>query len=180
MAWKDTIEQAFREIAIGLLTLTDYQIIPADDDGTRPPKPYLTIDAVTIDIPQGLDEIMGDESAGGLPSTYQRGQRAALVSVGAFGDDAGDWLVDLCAMLRQPSAIALMDTHKLTVMPVGGIRSITIPVGDRMERRMVQDFDCLYSITSDEETAVGPLQTVGIHVEDEAGTYSQDITVTMP
>lgn len=36
--------------------LTDDQVIPADDDGPRPPIPYLTVKLTTLDLPVGVDE----------------------------------------------------------------------------------------------------------------------------
>lgn len=36
--------------------LTDSQVIPADDDGPRPPLPYLTVKLTTIDVSVGVDE----------------------------------------------------------------------------------------------------------------------------
>ena len=64
--------------------LTNAQVIRADQDAPRPPKPYVAVKVTVGDIPVGVDEEI-DSLDAGTPTRTLRGERRGTLSIQGFG-----------------------------------------------------------------------------------------------
>jgi hypothetical protein len=151
--------------------LTDQQIIFArqttDPPGERPAKPYLTVDLLLYDTPQGEDDEV-PSVVGTDPSRIVRGLRAAQLSVQGFGLDTRDWLETAATRLRHDSIKVLHQTLGITVDTDGGVTDLSALLDTGFEDRFVREFAMLYMLESAEETM------------SEAATVETTATFTSP
>jgi hypothetical protein len=110
----------------------------ADQDGPRPPLPYLLVRVVVWDLPVGEDEDLVDDSD---PPTWRaRGQRTSTVSINAFGGSAAGWLERANLMLRAPSILAQLDAAGLALRPQGGLNNLSALRDSGTEARFQRDY----------------------------------------
>jgi hypothetical protein len=149
MSVEETILQAFRSWLKDAQSLTDAQVIPEDDDGPRPPKPYLTVSVLTLDNMVNMDdEELGSLDGSSDPQVKTRGQRNATVSVQGFGADTADWLADARLAIRLPAAQAIFDAANLSVAPMGGTSTDNPRIDTILEDRYLMEFDVYYGLES--------------------------------
>lgn len=93
-ATRETVLQAARDLCQALATgtaLTDSQVIPADDDGTRPALPYLTCKVTTI-VQQGTTERRDKWATGTSLARHHHGGFLASVSIQGYGAGSDEWM----------------------------------------------------------------------------------------
>lgn len=166
MAVREDILQGIRTWLKTSESLTDVQVVPADDDGPRPSLPYLTVKVLTADAEFGRDEDIRGLDGDSLPTLYVRGERRATVSVQAFGTAAEAWLSNALLKRRLPSIQAALIGVGLTVEPMGPIRDISRLLDTSIEPRFVLDLEVTYVLASDTVS-----ETEALTVE---GTYTFD------
>lgn len=158
---KAAIEAAVRAwlIAAGVaggVPNPDRAVVLADQDGPRPPLPYLVVRVVVYDIPVHEDEDLVDDAD---PPTWRaRGLRTSTVSVNAFGGSAAAWLERANLMLRAPSIRAQLDAAGFALRPNGGINNLSALRDSGTETRFQRDFAVDYtregSVPDDTEALV--------------------------
>ena len=116
----------------------DRAVIFADQDGTRPPMPYLTVKLLSPSSLIGEDEEWVDDAD--PPQHHVRGNRFATVSVQAFGATAYDWLDLAVLRLRAPSVRALNVAAGIAVQPITPVTDLSRLRDQATERRWNQDF----------------------------------------
>lgn len=175
MAVREDILQGIRTWLKASESLTNAQIIPSDDDGPRPPLPYLTVKVLTADAEIGHDEDIRALDGGGLPTIKARGERRATVSVQAYGTAAEAWLSTALLKRRLPSIQEILIGAGLTIEPLGPIRDISRLVDTSFEARFSLDLEVTYQLESDAVSETEALSVVGNYTFD--GEPS-DLTVT--
>ena len=124
------------------------QVIPADDSGTRPDLPYLTIQIITSDVPDAWSEqtFSIDEDTGDLNEQII-GYRTGSVQVDGYGRGAIDHLTTARLKLRSTQVRDITRAHNLGVRKEGGIQDVSQLVDDEIEKRFTCDFAISYGIT---------------------------------
>lgn len=166
MAVREDILQGIRTWLKTSESLTDAQVIPADDDGPRPALPYLTVKVLTADAEIGRDEDVRSTDGSGDPTLVVRGERRATVSVQAFGTTAEGWLSTALLKRRLPSIQEVLLGVGLTIEPMGPIRDLSRLVDTAIEPRFGVDLEVTYLLTSDTVAETEALSVVGTYTFD--------------
>ena len=124
------------------------QIVPADDSGTRPDLPYITVQIVSSDIPAGWDERVWsvNDITGDLDQNII-GRRRGSVQIDGYGRGAYDQLSQAGLSLRLTPIRRLLRNRKLSVRKEGGIQDVSQLVDDEIEKRFTRDFAISYAVT---------------------------------
>jgi hypothetical protein len=179
MSIRGDILQAVRGWLKAASSLTDAQVIPADDIGPRPALPYLTVKVVVADLPVGEDEtryaLNGDDD----PTVTVHGTRRGTVSVQGYGAAAEEWLVTARLALRLPTIQATLNTAGLTVVPIGAPRDVAVVLDTSFEARVVWDLEVLYDVSSAaEEEIAAAIATVTSVLSPGALTTTSTLDLT--
>lgn len=153
----------------------DRAVIVADQNGTRPPLPYLAVRVIAFDIPVGEDESLVDD--GDPPMWRGRGQRTSTVSVHAYGDGAEAWIERATFLLGAPSVRTLLTSAGLNVQPTGALQNLSRVRDERVEVRFHRDFTAAYvreSAVEDQEVLV---ELAVVEHEDTLGDLVQTHTI---
>ncbi len=126
--------------AAGGIPAPDSSVIFADENGPRPPLPYLVLDIQVFDERIGTDS----QRSNALGQVEVRGLRRGSVSVLAYGEGSVPWLERATTLLTSPAARAILDTAGLEVKSAGGLVDLTQVVDIEEEGRHQRDFDLLY------------------------------------
>lgn len=156
--------------ALGGIPNPDRAVIRADQDGTRPPMPYLTVRTLVSDIVVGVDDRWVDDS--NPPKHFVRGQRVATVSVQAYGAGAYAWLQRAVDHLSMPSILALNQNAGIAVWPEGGPQNLSGLRDSHTEVRFARDFRVQYEVVTTDADA-----EEGVELQQVVTTYewsSQD------
>lgn len=148
MTTRETILQTVRAWFKTALSLTDAQIIPADDKGPRPPLPYLTVKVTTADIAVGFDEQVRElNPATDVPTVRGRGHRSGTVSVQGYGSITSGWLEVATLRLQRDTIQRLLCDAGITVIPPGGgVSDLSALVDTEIEPRYLREFEIGYSV----------------------------------
>lgn len=153
-------------------------VIFADQDGPRPPLPYVTLRIETFDLPVGEDEDRVDDSD---PPTWRgRGNRRGSISVNAFGAGAADWLERAHLFLRAPSVKAQLTAAGIGVRPLGAPNNLSRLLDDKSQTRFQRDFaiDYVAEVSEAEAEGVVELEQV-VHTDTfEGGATDLELTLT--
>lgn len=158
MTVRETILQQVRSFAKQILTLTDAQIIVGNEQGSRPPLPYIAVFINSIDIPEGQDQELRYIDEDDNPAVQIRGSRRATVNIQAFGADAEEWLTALCLSLQSPVTRAILDELDLSIVRLGSIIDLSSLLDTSIQKRFSQDFEVYYYVNSESESLVAPEQ----------------------
>lgn len=150
---RDDLVQAVREWfkRADVCSLTDKQIIPANAKGTRPDRPYLTVNVLTLGNRVGAgDETLHrvNDTDPDFPEIRARGERTATVSIQGFGDEAGDWMEGAVLSLIIEKIRDSIKTAGFTFRPLGGqgVQSLADKFGSGFEQRYSLDIEAAYKI----------------------------------
>lgn len=165
--------------APGGIPNADRAAIIADQDGTRPPLPYLTVRALTHAQQIGEDEQLVDDE-----THHVRGQRWSSVSVNTFGETALGWLERALLLLSSPPILALNQAAGIAVRPLSGLNNLSGLRDSHTEARFQVDLRVDYERRTDEtESAPGvPLEVVEHEDEwqsEQHGDRTETVTVTV-
>lgn len=177
MAVREDILQGVRSWLMLAATLTDDQVIVANDGGPRPELPYLTVLVLVADIQVGEDEVIRGLS-GATPTVKVRGTRRATVSVQAFGAAAEEWLVLARLGLRLPTVQADLLSSGLSIEPQGAPRDISRVLDTGIESRFTWDLDVLYGVESDTETETAAGTVAMTTIFEDVSPDPDPLTVT--
>lgn len=170
--------------ALGGIASPDAKVIVADQDGTRPPLPYLLVRTLTHDVPVGQDETIVDDAT--PPQVYVRGQRYATVGVQAFGEEALGWLQRAMRHLSSPSIVARNRTAGVAIRAQGGITNLSRLRDSHTEARFSQDFRVDFEVLTAEADAEGAVeleQVVNTHEytsQDGSPARAEVVTIHLP
>lgn len=167
---RENILQAVREWFKSAIALTDAQIIPADDKGTRPPLPYLTVKVITADIPLGTDELIREvNGVTDVPTVRSRGLRFATVSINGFGADTAGMIEVATLRLGYDSILRQLADAGLAVINRGaGVTDLSVLIDTEIEPRFQRDFEISYSVldTDAEDLVEATEARVDLTLED--------------
>lgn len=177
MSVREDLLQAARGAIKAALTLTDAQVIPADDKGPRPPLPYLTVKITTAGGSSGYhpEDIPGCDGVTGDPTTKGRASYVATASVQGFGATAAGWLDELPLRLRRPAVLDTLAT--VAVRPLGGVVDVSALLDTEIEHRYALDLEVAYAVEDDPVSLTEAL-TVETEYTGESDTPG-DLTVTI-
>jgi len=187
MSTQEDIIQALRTFAkafaISGTPLTNSQVIPSDDKGSRPDPPYLTVNVLTHGIRIGQDTVFTDLDGSLDPQWKQSGQRSGTVSMQGFGAGTDDWLERLGMSYRLPAAVAIMDAAEFDLhpFPAGVIDQSTL-LETAIEGRYLMEWELTYELTTDEadaETGVELEHVVITTIQDEGDPSELSQTTTI-
>jgi hypothetical protein len=170
--------------AAGGVPSADSAVVIADQDGTRPPLPYLLVRVLVPEVQVGEDETLVDDAD--PPQIRVRGQRYATVGVQAFGEEALSWLRRATRKLASPSIVTLNQAAGVAIRPQGGPTNLSGLRDSHTEVRFSQDFRVDFEVLSTEDEAESgvPLeQVVDTHEwtsQDGSPDRTEVVTIVLP
>jgi len=182
-AWR--IVQAIRAVFKSGLALSNAQIIMADDDGPRPPLPYLDVRPESVDIGRltASDSVQWTCPDPDTVAQTVHGLRTALVSVRGYGDQAPRWLSAGSAVWQVDDILAALVSDGIHVVDVSPTRNISIVLDTQTERRWEQTWEVMYVATSDPVEAPA-LESVCLDLElsstTTAPSFNMDVSDQLP
>lgn len=177
-ATHESLLQAARAWVLLATSLPTGQVIPTDDEGTRPPLPYITVALSMFDLEQGHDEQVLSVEAGKLKEAI-RGDRRATLTLNAYGKRGADLLALCHVSLRQRVVQDHLDKARITLTPVGQTQDISHLVDTAIEKRFVKDFYLDYAFISVAQ-AVPYLETFELEAEaDDNVEFTNSFTVNL-
>lgn len=160
--------------AAGGIPNPDAAVIFANENGPRPPLPYVVIDVEVFDERIGYDEVQIGSTALVAP----KGQRAGVISMESFGHGGERWLERAVYLLNTAESLGLLTA--LWLEPEGGLVNLSTAVDTDVETRYRRDFAFTYERHAD---AGDPSQGVElgqvVHTDDFDGRIITN-TVDLP
>ena len=161
MTARDDILQAVRDWAKAAVAggLTDDQVIPADDVGTKPPAPFLQVRVSVADgdVNATDDTRFADDLAGGV-EWRMKGVREAIVDIEAFDQPqtstAAGWLTDMKAFRQHPAVQAVLDAAGLSVTNIGQALNVSALLDSSIEVRTLRTVTVRYALTDSRDAGV--------------------------
>ena len=168
--------------------LTNDQVIPADDKGTRPALPYMTVKLTTLHQRMGEDErgveVVDAGEPGERVDLTVTGARRAVLQLRGFGDAAGDWLAAAELALGDPQVVMSLANAGIGARSLGGIIDVAQLLDTKIEARWSQDYEITYMLRSRREApAVEQLGIEGALYRaepDDAAALTLDTTIEEP
>lgn len=174
MSVVEDILQGIRGWFVDVYGLTTEQIIPADDKGTRPPLPYLTVKVIVPGSQVGTHErIPGIDGGTGAPTEKIRVERRATVSLQGYGAGAYDWLDTALVELPLPSTQEALDGAGLSVQTLTDITDISRFIDTSTEPRYGVDLAVDYRVESEPVTLIEAAK-VGVDFDFDHGEGDPD------
>lgn len=166
--------------------LTNDQVIPADDKGTRPDLPYMTIKLTTLHQRVGEDEqgveVVDEGEPGERVELTVTGARRAVLQVRGFGEEPGDWLAAAELALSDPQVLMGLAALNVGVRSLGGLIDLAQLIDTKIEARWSQDFEITYQLRNRREAlVVAELGVEGLLYEqapDETGALPLTFTIS--
>lgn len=164
MTIRGDILQAVRGWLKNAASLTDNQVIPADDTGTKRVASFLLVKVTTADIQVGEDETRYGLDDDDVPTVTVHGTRRGTVSIQGFGATSEEWLATARLALRLPTVQAVLNAAGLTIVPMGAPRDISAMLDTGIAARFAWDLEVLYGVSSaaeqETEAAIATLTSV--------------------
>lgn len=148
------------------------QVIPADDPGTRPPLPYITIRLLTQGVPAGTAETRRQGTSENVFAPY-----TGSLQLDAYGPGSASFL-SLCDMSLALSKIQeIIRKGDLAIHGTGSINDLSALVDDKIESRHQKDFYIAYSVElSEPDTdAITPLEKVEADFDFSGHEFTVDV-----
>lgn len=144
----DQILIAVRDWILAATDLPGDRVVPADDSGTRPNLPYITIRILTSDNPTAWAEKTWsyDEDEDRLDQNII-GRRRGSIQLDGYGRGAYQYLADAALKLEATPVRRVLRGHGLTVHKGGVINDISQLVDDEIEKRYQRDHTITYAVT---------------------------------
>ena len=145
-ALDDQILIAVRGWLLQATGLDGSSVRPADDSGTRPDLPYITIQTVLQGVEDGRPEKL--PGLNGLDEIVEnvRAELTGTVQLDAYGR-GGDQLLTIATMRLQTTAIQqYLAGQMITLEPTGGINDLSILVDNEIEKRFSRDLTLHYTL----------------------------------
>lgn len=125
--------------------ITNGTVIFDYEDGTKPEKPFVTMNLIGPMKPSFTDSVRGKDT--GDLDFEQSGQRAFTVSLNVYDDkDAITWATKLQASLDNPVEIGILSEADIGVGDVGDINDLTEILETKHERRAQFDFTIFVAV----------------------------------
>lgn len=166
--------------------LTNDQVIPADDKGTRPDLPYMTIKLTALHQRVGEDEqgieVVDEGEPGERVELTVTGARRAVLQVRGFGEEPGDWLAAAELALSDPQVLMGLAALNVGVRSLGGLIDLAALIDTKIEARWSQDFELTYQLRSRREAlVVAELGVEGLFYEQTPDDPTAlPLTITIP
>lgn len=145
-ALDDQITIAVRGWLLEATGLDGSRIRPADDSGTRPDLPYITIQIILQGVEENEPEKIASLNADDEIVENISAQYSGTVQLDAYGR-GGDELLTMAAMsLRLTKIRQYLAEQMISLQPEGGINDISILVDDDIEKRYTRDLAVHYSL----------------------------------
>lgn len=158
MGYAETILQAARAWHIAATGLDVGKVIPADDKGTRPALPYLTI---RVGVIAGVGSDERREHASGRRIIAQKRATVTVQAFGKFGDGIEELLEAPSLALADLAIIAANDAAGLTIERIGPILDVPALLDTAIECRKSRDYAVTFKLAG---TAVSPVALVNVGV----------------
>lgn len=152
----------------------DRAVIFANENGPRPPLPYVVINVESYDERVGYDE----EQVGATGLRAPRGQRSGIVSLTGYGAESEDWMERAIFLINTPETTAA--SPDVTVEPIGGSFNQTALLDQDQQQVYRRELAVTYVRIPDTDDRVQgtELDTV-VHTDDLGGRVVTN-TVTLP
>ena len=173
---KETVMQAMRtylKAHSATSALTDSQVIPIDDKGTRPPLPYLVVQ-VGNNRRVGTDESW-DTTVLTVPYKTAKTQRSLIVTVHGYGLGSEDWIEESAIGYNLPTQQKTLRDLDLTAAPNGDIVDLSTSLDTAIEYHFVQDWTVNLAWTS---TPQAQVEALTFDIETTAGDLVIDTSIT--
>ena len=121
------------------------RVRPADDGGTRPDLPYITMRILIQQVPDGEPELIFGLDDGDVTEQV-RAPYTGTLQLDAYGR-GGDSLLSLCTLALHTTAVRrALDDGSLTLYAMGGVNDLSALVDDEIEKRFQRDFYMAYAV----------------------------------
>lgn len=163
--------------------LTDGQVIPVDDQGGRPPVPYLTV-AAFADAPVAQAEQFDDLDDDGDPRRTTSRSERVTISIQSYGPTAGEWVRTADLGLYRADVQAALLAAGVTVIPGGAGRPLTLDLGAGREVRQAFDFEARYTLTETNAESLTAAEVVALetdlrHRSGDADTLTTTTSISL-
>lgn len=171
----DQILTAVRTWLNAVTGLDKVQIIPADDKGTRPALPYLSMRVMASDIHDGFDEPRPSiNGTSGDIDERPIGRRRGTLEINGYGRGAKELIEVAGLSLAETRTQQLLSSEKIYIRPNGGINDISSLVDNEIEKRYARDFDLHYAIERESpvEDSAKALDVFDVELELDTFTFT--------
>lgn len=169
---RSTYETAIRAWLVAVTGLAQAKVIPADDHGARPAKPYVTY-KINGRSPEGMSHERRSVTEGGTVQATINREHRLFVGLQAFGSGAWDLLCQAQDSLGDVDATAGLDAAGLACWGVNDVQSVpsVLPGANQFEERAALDveFGCRSSRVADQ----GVIETVGMTLTTDLADGSE-------
>ena len=149
MTVREDLIQAVREVVQAATSITDAQIIPADDDGPRPALPYLTVSVASPGRVVSRETL--SSTSGGAPTYQQRVHVEGTCTITAYGRGGEEWLDTLALRMGREDVLAKCEAQGITLDPTGASAYSSIPRDTGREEVTAAEYAVLYQLTDTAE-----------------------------
>lgn len=181
MSIRDTIVQGVREWMKTVLSLTDEDVIVAEDPGKgpKPALPFATVRVSALGLPVSGDEIVDSFDGGGVAQTQAKGNRQATVAVDCYGTGADDW--PECLRLALMRDVSDLTAAGISVYSVTSPLNVNALIDTGYERRTQTEFAVYYRAIETPSTILeAETLTVDTTLTDSAPSdFSTSLTVDL-
>lgn len=157
----------------------DSAVIFADEDGVRPPLPYLTVRVLVYDVDVHVDERIDKVDEDDAPTWESRGLRTGTVAVNSYGAGGEAWLERAAFMINAPSSQAVLQPAGVVIRTNGGINNLSGLLDDGTEVRFERDFSVDYERRASETEVEGLVELETVVHEDTFAGSPDDRVVTI-
>lgn len=168
-----TILQAVRDVFVAVTSVSAAKVIPADDKGTRPVKPYWTVKVTAARSGDFGPAERVDNLDGSTPQALMQERREATISIQGFGSGAAEALDDFALLIDSPASLAAQDTAAATLMVLSGPSDVAQLLDTQIEPRSLLELRARYLYRSVPQTTVA-ITTFELEAEIERYTDDPD------
>lgn len=153
------------------------KIIYANENGTRPPKPYITQQILTgpaMDVHTGAV----DDDGNAILSKHRR----VSINLQCYGDGSWQIMEDMEMSLNKQAALEAAYLYNIAIGAVPGLTDITLLMDDTtFENRTLLNVIAFYTYqTEDQLGFINTAEGVGESVPESGNIYEDEFTVSVP
>lgn len=167
---EDTL-QGVRAVFVAVTGVAATQVIPADDKGPRPSKPYWTVKVLSANAGPDYSTERLNGLNGSTPTAAMRARREASISVQGLGTGAMDVLDDFVLNLSSPASLAAQRTAGVSLRRFSGPSDLAQFIDTAFEPRAVLELRGTYYLTGE---AVDQVALTTAVVTGDAERYTGD------
>lgn len=178
MSIRDTIVQGVREWMKTVLSLTDEDVIVAEDPGKgpKPALPFATVQVTALGLPVSGDDVRYSFDGGGAAQRQTYGNREATVAIDCYGTGADDWPGMLQLALTAGADFSDLDAAGFSLNALSGPTNVNALIDTGYERRTRLELRAYYRVNT-EAVPVTEAETFN-YTATYTGSAPADFTTT--